>query len=218
MARMGLVAIIDYGSGNLCSVEKALWAAAGRAGLGRDIRITDDPELVAKADHIVLPGVGAYGDCAAGLRARAGLTDAMTHTARQRARPFLGICVGAQLLSTRGLEHGAHDGLDWIAGETKPLDLGGGALTLPHMGWNEVQVLRPHPVFAGFAATPAHFYFANSYAVTPLDPADLLAESEHGARFAAAIARDTVAGVQFHPEKSQAAGLRLLANFLSWTP
>jgi glutamine amidotransferase len=218
MAGMGLVAIIDYGSGNLCSAEKALWAAAGRADLRRDIRITDDPDLVATADYIVLPGVGAYGDCAAGLRARPGLIDAMTHTARARARPFLGICVGAQLLSTRGLEHGAHDGLDWIAGETTRLDLGGGARTLPHMGWNEVKVLRTHPLFEGLGAAPAHFYFANSYAVTPLDPAHLLAESEHGAPFAAAIASDTLAGVQFHPEKSQAAGLGLLANFLSWAP
>lgn len=217
MAAMGLVAVIDYGSGNLCSVEKALWAAAAHAGLQRDIRITDDPGLVALADHVVLPGVGAYGDCAAGLRARPGLVEAMTLAARERARPFLGICVGAQLLSTRGLEHGAHQGLDWIAGDTGRLEPGEG-FTLPHMGWNEVAVLRPHPLFAGFGTTPEHFYFANSYAVTPHHPADLLAQCEHGAPFAAAIARDTTAGVQFHPEKSQTAGLRLLANFLGWAP
>lgn len=213
-----MVAIIDYGSGNLRSAQKALWAAAARAGKKRDIRVTQDPEMVAVADYVVLPGVGAFGDCAAGLRARAGMIEAMAHATRVRGRPFLGVCVGAQLLSTRGLEHGVHAGLDWIAGETRVLNLTDTELTLPHMGWNEVEVIRPHPVFAGFEGAPAHFYYANSYAVALDDPATQVAQTVHGAPFTAALARDTLIGVQFHPEKSQTAGLQFLANFLRWAP
>jgi imidazole glycerol-phosphate synthase subunit HisH len=204
-------AVIDYGAGNLRSVARAL-EAAGAA----NVRITDDPKHVAAADRLVLPGQGAFDQCMGGLRAKPGLIEAMTEVVFTKQRPFLGICVGLQLLAARGLEHGETQGLGWIGGDCAPLPTHPGA-RIPHMGWNEVRVLSDHPVLAPLA--PArHMYFAHSYALTPADPALILAETTHGAAFPVAAGKGNVIGVQFHPEKSQAAGLALLAAFLAWSP
>jgi glutamine amidotransferase len=213
---MQSVALIDYGSGNLRSAEKALREAARRRGLVADIVVTADPEVVAGADRVVLPGVGAFASCRAGLDA-SGVYEAMNAAVRERGAPFLGICVGHQLLASRGLEFGVTPGLDWISGEVKRLQPSSPTFSIPHMGWNQVDLTRDHPLFAGVEAG-AHMYFANSFALTPADPADALATTDHGGRFTAAVAKGNVAGVQFHPEKSQAAGLVLLANFLEWRP
>ena len=213
---MQTVALIDYGSGNLRSAEKALREAARRHGIDADIVVTADPDIVAAADRVVLPGVGAFASCRAGLDA-SGVYEAMNAAVHGKGAPFLGICVGHQLLATRGLEFGVTPGLDWIRGEVKTLAPADPALTIPHMGWNAVSLIRDHPLFAG-VETGAHMYFANSFALTAADEADLLATTDHGGPFTAAVAKGNVAGVQFHPEKSQAAGLALLANFLEWRP
>ena len=213
---MQTVALIDYGSGNLRSAEKALREAARRHGIAADIVVTADPDRVAAADRVVLPGVGAFATCRAGLEA-SGVHEAMTQAVRGRGAPFLGICVGHQLLASRGLEFRVTPGLDWIAGEVRKLAPADPALTIPHMGWNAVDQVRGHPLFAG-VASGAHMYFANSFALVASDPGDVLATTDHGGPFTAAVAGDNVAGVQFHPEKSQAAGLALLANFLEWRP
>jgi len=224
---MGLftVALIDYGSGNLRSAEKALQRAAAEAGLACQVLVTDRPEQVLLADRVVLPGVGAFADCRAGLLARSGLAEALAESAILRGRPFLGICVGMQLLATRGLEHGTHEGLGWIPGEVVALTPvappetapGGPALKIPHMGWNEIQPRAEHPLLAGIAAG-SHVYFVHSYHFRAQRPAHVLATADHGGPFAAMIGRDNLAGTQFHPEKSQGPGLRLLANFLTWRP
>ena len=213
---MQTVALIDYGSGNLRSAEKALREAARRHAIAADIVVTADPERVAAADRVVLPGVGAFASCRAGLDA-SGVYEAMNAAVHGKGAPFLGICVGHQLLATRGLEFGVTPGLDWIGGEVKKLEPRDPALTIPHMGWNAVTLTRDHPLFAG-VDSGAHMYFANSFALTAADEADLLATTDHGGPFTAAVAKGNVAGVQFHPEKSQAAGLALLANFLEWRP
>ena len=213
---MQTVALIDYGSGNLRSAEKALREAARRHAIDADIVVTADPDIVAAADRVVLPGVGAFASCRAGLDA-SGVYEAMNEAVHGKGAPFLGICVGHQLLATRGLEFGVTPGLDWIGGEVKKLAPADLALTIPHMGWNAVSLTRDHPLFAG-VETGAHMYFANSFALTATDEADLLATTDHGGPFTAAVAKGNVAGVQFHPEKSQAAGLALLANFLEWRP
>lgn len=210
---MEAVALIDYGSGNLRSAEKALWEAARRAGKRRDIRVTSDPEFVRRADRIVLPGVGAFASCRAGLDAVPGLVEAMTESVRVRSTPFLGICVGMQLLADRGLEFGETPGLGWVPGEVRRLEPKQ-SLPVPHMGWNEVTPARPHPLLPDTEG----MYFANSYAFHPADAADAVAVAEHGGVFTAAVAKDNIAGVQFHPEKSQDAGLSLLARFMSWKP
>jgi glutamine amidotransferase len=207
------VAVIDCGSGNLRSVEKALAEAARRAGAAVDIRVTDQADIVAKADRIVLPGVGAFAACRAGLDARPGIIAAMTG-AVERAVPFLGVCVGMQLLASRGEEFGGAEGLGWIPGEVTKLAPSDPSLTVPHMGWNRVDVLRPHPLLEDGRA----MYYANSFAFRPVDAASVIAVSDHGGRFTAAVARDNIAGVQFHPEKSQDAGLELLGRFLRWAP
>lgn len=211
---MQSVALIDYGSGNLRSAEKALKRAADGA---RDIVVTADPDAVARADRIVLPGVGAFAACMEALRARDGLIEAMTEAVQGRGAPFLGVCVGMQLLATRGLEFRVTPGLGWISGDVARLEPRGPGLKVPHMGWNALEIARPHPLFEG-QADGAHMYFTHSFVLKPGDGADVVAFADHGGRFPAAVARGNVAGVQFHPEKSQSAGLRLLRSFLEWRP
>jgi glutamine amidotransferase len=213
---MQTVALIDYGSGNLRSAEKALREAARRHGIDADIVVTADPSIVAAADRVVLPGVGAFASCRAGLDA-SGVYEAMNQAVHGKGAPFLGICVGHQLLASEGLEFGVTPGLDWIGGQVKKLEPDDPALTIPHMGWNAIAFARDHALFKS-VEDGAHMYFANSFALTPADPADVLATTDHGGPFTAAVAKGNVAGVQFHPEKSQAAGLALLANFLEWRP
>ena len=213
---MQSVALIDYGSGNLRSAEKALRRAA--EGLGRpvDIVVTADPDVVARADRLVLPGVGAFAACMGALSARDGLIAAMTEATLARGRPFLGICVGMQLLANRGLEFGETPGLGWIAGDVARLAPTDPAAKIPHMGWNALEDLADQPLLAGLGEG-AHMYFTHSFAFTPADPSQVIASVDHGGRFAAAVARNNIMGVQFHPEKSQTQGLRLLANFLETT-
>jgi glutamine amidotransferase len=209
---MPTVALIDYGSGNLRSAEKALIRAAEGA---HAVVVTDAPDTIARADRIVLPGVGAFSACMAALRARPGLVEAMGEAVQGRGAPFLGVCVGMQLLATRGEEFGGAGGLDWIAGEVTRLAPSDPALKVPHVGWNDVDA-DGHPLFAG--APTSQMYFTHSFALAPARPADAVATTDHGGRFVAAVARGNVAGVQFHPEKSQGAGLALIARFLEWRP
>ena len=211
------VAIVDYGSGNLRSAAKAFERAARERGGQATVTVTAEAEAVARADRIVLPGVGAFGDCARSLAAVPGMTEALAEAVRDRGRPFLGICVGMQLMATRGLEHGRHPGFDWIPGDVVPLEIDDPSTKIPHMGWNDLEMRRDHPVLAGIAAGE-HAYFVHSFALRPDDPADVLAEVEYGGAVVAAVGRDNLVGTQFHPEKSQATGLRLIANFLSWSP
>ncbi len=211
---MQSVALIDYGSGNLRSAEKAL----RRVGRERaEIVVTSDPDTVARADRVVLPGVGAFAACMAALRERDGLVEAMTQAVKDRGAPFLGVCVGMQLLATRGLEFGETPGLDWIAGDVVRMEPANPALKVPHMGWNALEVARSHPLLEG-EPPGAHMYFTHSFALNPANAGDVVARADHGGLFVAAVARGNVAGVQFHPEKSQASGLKLLANFLEWRP
>jgi glutamine amidotransferase len=209
------VALINYGSGNLRSAEKALVRAAeGR----HEIIVTDDPDVIAVADRVVLPGVGAFAACMGALEARPGVIEAMTEAVHGKGAPFLGICVGMQLLASRGLEFGETPGLDWIAGDVRRLEDGGDpAIKIPHMGWNGLSGVAHQPVFGGLNEGQT-VYFTHSFAFFPKDSADVAAYVEHGERFPAAVARGNVAGVQFHPEKSQAVGLDLLARFLEWRP
>jgi imidazole glycerol-phosphate synthase subunit HisH len=213
---MQTVALIDYGSGNLRSAEKALREAARRHAIDADIVVTADPAIVAAADRVFLPGVGAFASCRAGLDAT-GVYEAMNEAVHGRGVPFMGICVGHQLLASEGLEFGVTLGLDWIKGQVKRLEPNDPSLTIPHMGWNAIAFARDHALFKG-VPDGAHMYYANSFALTPTNPADVVATSDHGGPFTAAVAKGNVAGVQFHPEKSQAAGLALLANFLEWRP
>lgn len=215
---MSTVALIDYGSGNLRSAEKALVEAARRSGGDWRVDVTHDPDRVASADRLVLPGVGAFAACWSLLHGHSGLVEAMTEAVKGRGAPFLGVCVGLQLLATRGLEFGETPGLDWIPGEVRRLQPTDHALKVPHMGWNALQVQRAHPVLGGDSAEGAHMYFTHSYAMHAADPADVIAWTDHGGPVVAAVARDNVAGVQFHPEKSQGRGLRLLGDFLEWRP
>lgn len=208
---MGVVALIDYGSGNLRSVEKALAAAGG------DVRTTDDADVIRDAERIVLPGQGAFADCMNGLSARTGVIEAMTEAVRQRGAPFLGICVGMQLLADKGLEFQETPGLGWIGGVCRPLERTDPAIRIPHMGWNAAKIARPHDVLDALAPD-THMFFMHSFIHDPADSADVAAATDHGETFASAIARDNIVGVQFHPEKSQAKGLALLARFLEWRP
>jgi imidazole glycerol-phosphate synthase subunit HisH len=214
---MQSVALIDYGSGNLRSAEKALVKAAERVSGGARIVVTHDPETVAAADRVMLPGVGAFAACKAALDARPGLIEAMAEVVHTRGVPFLGVCVGMQLLATRGLEFGETAGLDWIPGEVKKLATGDHRLKVPHMGWNSLEAVRPEGVLAG---TPEGepMYFTHSFAFHPADENHVAAWAMHGERFPAAVVRGNVAGVQFHPEKSQGSGISLLARFLEWRP
>ena len=214
------VAIIDYGSGNLHSARKAFERAAREAGLSREVSVTARPQDVLAADHIVLPGVGAFADCRRGLDAVSGMVEALEETMRQRGRPLLGICVGAQLMATRGLEHEVVAGLNWIAGDVaaiKPRDPG---LKIPHMGWNTLDVRRSHPLLKGVKTGPSglHAYFVHSYQFYLDDAGDIVATADYGGPLTAIVARGNIAGTQFHPEKSQTLGLKLIANFLKWRP
>ena len=213
------VAVVDYGSGNLHSAVKALERAARETGT-ETIVLTRDPDAVARADRIVLPGVGAFADCKRGLDAVPGMLDAMTDAVRKKGRPFIGICVGMQLLADRGLEHEVTPGLGWIAGEVDRIAPADRALKVPHMGWNTLVPQKPHPLFEGIPLGPRglHAYFVHSYNLKPADKGDLVAEADYGGAITAAVARGNVAGTQFHPEKSQRLGLAVLANFLRWKP
>ena len=213
-----IVAIVDYGSGNLRSAAKAFERVVLEQKMSHRIVVTADPDVVAKADRVVLPGVGAFGDCRAGLDAVPGMVQAMTEQVRVKGRPFLGICVGMQLMATLGREHGDHRGLDWVPGEVVPLTPADARLKVPHMGWNELAFDRTgHPLLTGLAAG-THAYFVHSYHYQCADAADRLAHVDYGGPVTAIIARQTMAGTQFHPEKSQATGLAFLANFLRWAP
>ena len=214
------VAIIDYGSGNLRSATKAFERAAREAGIAAEIELTADAERVRGADRIVLPGVGAYADCAAGLHAVEGMWEAVEEAAIARARPFLGICVGMQLMSERGLEKTVTRGLGWIAGDVKEIAPNDPALKIPQIGWNTIHVKQAHPLFDGIATgeNGLHAYFVHSYHLDATDPREVLATTDYGGPVTAAVGRDNLAGTQFHPEKSQALGLALIANFLRWKP
>ena len=215
------VAIVDYGSGNLRSAAKAFERAAREAGVDSRVTVTSDPRLVAAADRIVLPGVGAFADCRAGLYAVPGMVETLQRAVIEQGRPFLGICVGMQLMATRGVEYGIHAGLDWIPGDVvriEPRGADGTAhLKIPHMGWNELVDLAPHPLLAGIAPHD-HAYFVHSFQLVARRPEMVLARTDYGGPITAVVGRDNLAGTQFHPEKSQATGLRLIANFLRWTP
>jgi glutamine amidotransferase len=214
---MQRVALIDYGSGNLRSAEKALFEAARRTGIESEIRTTADPDYIARADRIVLPGVGAFSACMDALDARKGLVQAMTVAVWDCGAPFLGVCVGMQLLASTGLEFGERGGLDWIPGEVGLLEPQDPHAKIPHMGWNTLEVTGAHPLFEG-VTSDTHMYFTHSFAFRP-DKADAVAAlTDHGGRFAAAVAKDNMAGVQFHPEKSQESGLALIGRFLAWKP
>ena len=210
-------AIIDYGSGNLRSAAKAFERAAGEHGIAGSIAVTSRPEQVAAAERIVLPGVGAFADCRRGLAAVPGLEAALCEAVLRQGRPFLGICVGMQLMAERGREFETTAGLGWIRGEVAPIAPRDPQLKIPHMGWNELLPRRAHPVLDGLPAG-THSYFVHSFHFRPGDPADLLAETDYGGPLAAVVGRDNLIGTQFHPEKSQMAGLRLIANFLRWRP
>ena len=213
------IAVIDYGSGNLRSATKAL-ERASRESTGAAVVLTADPYVVAEADRIVLPGVGAFADCRRGLGAISGMIEALTQAVCEKGRPFLGICVGMQLLATRGLEHGVHPGLDWIAGEVAAIMPDDPTLKIPQMGWNTLDVRHEHPVMAGIPTGPDgwHAYFVHSYGFRPTEAEASVATCDYGGPIAAIVGRDTIVGTQFHPEKSQALGLALLANFLRWAP
>jgi glutamine amidotransferase len=214
------VAIVDYGSGNLHSAAKALERAARESGHDQPIVVTRDPDQVARADRVVLPGVGAFADCRRGLDAVAGMVDALEAAVRQKGRPFLGICVGMQLMAARGREYEVTQGLGWIPGEVDRITPADPRLKIPHMGWNTLDATRSHPLLAGIATGAAglHAYFVHSYALKVENRDDLIAQSDYGGPVTAIVGRDTMVGTQFHPEKSQRLGLALLANFLKWAP
>jgi imidazole glycerol-phosphate synthase subunit HisH len=204
--------VIDYGAGNLRSVAKALMHVAAEPD---DIHITTDAENLAEATHIVLPGVGAFADCMRGLKALPGMLTALEREILQNQKPFLGICVGMQMLFERGIEHGTHQGLGWLKGEVVSIPPQPG-LRIPHMGWNTIQAKRPHPVLEGVGAE-AHAYFVHSYHCVSEDSADILATTDYGGEITAMVAKENILGTQFHPEKSQAAGLQILKNFMQFS-
>jgi glutamine amidotransferase len=209
--------VIDYGSGNLRSAAKAFERAAREAGADGRVLVTNHAESLRDASRIVLPGVGAFADCRRGLAAVPAMEEALRQVVLRDGRPFLGICVGMQLLAERGREFETVDGLGWIKGEVGPLAPRDPALKIPHMGWNQLQFRQAHPIFEG-VENGAHAYFVHSYALTPSDKNDLIAEVDYAGPIAAAVGHDNIVGVQFHPEKSQMTGLRLIANFLRWRP
>jgi len=214
------VAIIDYGSGNLRSATKAFERAARESGIAAEIDLTNDAERVRKADRIVLPGVGAYADCRAGLDAVPGMVEAIEEVAIGRARPFFGICVGMQLMSERGLEKTTTNGFGWIAGDVKEITPSDPSLKIPQIGWNTIHVKHRHPLFEGIPTgrEGLHAYFVHSYHLDATRREDVLAVTDYGGEITAAVARGNLAGTQFHPEKSQMLGLALIANFLRWRP
>ncbi len=212
------VAIVDYGSGNLHSAQKAFERAAADAGMR--VSVTSDPEVVRRAERIVLPGVGAFADCRRGLDNVPGMVEALEESVIRRSRPFLGICVGMQLLASRGLEHGIAAGLDWIPGEVVPIEPTLPDLKVPHMGWNTLTPNQDHALFAGIPTgdNGLHAYFVHSYQLRASDPGLVIATTEYGGPLTAMVGRDNIAGTQFHPEKSQKLGLALIGNFLRWSP
>jgi glutamine amidotransferase len=217
---MQRLVIIDYGSGNLHSAAKAFERAARENEADVRIAVTTNPADVLAADRIVLPGVGAFADCKAGLDAVAGMRDALETSVRGKGRPFLGICVGAQLMAERGLEFRTTPGFGWIKGDVKAIEPKDPALKIPHMGWNTLTVVNDHPLLAGIATGPQglHAYFVHSFHLATPDRAALMAEADYGGPVTAMLGRDNIAGTQFHPEKSQTLGLRLIGNFLKWRP
>ena len=210
-----ITAIVDYNSGNLRSAEKSFQRMATEVN-GGEIVVTPDPDMVRKADRIVLPGVGAFADCRRELGAIDGLFGAIEEKV-QAGTPFMGICVGMQMMASWGREHGDHKGFDWIKGEVTALSPNDPTLKIPHMGWNELTATPDHPVFDGINAGD-HLYFVHSYHLVPENPADVVATVDYGGDIIAAVGRDTMIGTQFHPEKSQSTGLRLIGNFLQWMP
>lgn len=214
------VAIIDYGSGNLHSAAKAFERAAAESGVAATIRVTSEPDLVRAADRIVLPGVGAFADCRRGLDAVPGMVEVLEEEVRGRGKPFLGICVGMQLMASRGLEYTVTEGLGWIPGDVALIRPRDESLKIPHMGWNNLHAQDEHPLLAGIETGPSglHAYFVHSYALLPQRPQDVLALTDYGGPVTAIVARGNMAGTQFHPEKSQKLGLKLIANFLGWKP
>jgi glutamine amidotransferase len=214
------VAIVDYGSGNLHSAAKAFERAARDVGLRQPIVVTSDPAQVAVADRVVLPGVGAFADCRRGLDDIPGMLAALEQNVRQRGRPFFGICVGMQLMAERGREYKVTPGLGWIAGEVDRIAPSDPALKIPHMGWNTLNMLKVHPLLEDIPLGPdgLHAYFVHSYELKAAQRSDLVAQADYGGPLTAIVGRDNMVGTQFHPEKSQRLGLKLIANFLKWTP
>jgi glutamine amidotransferase len=214
------VALIDYGAGNLRSAVKGLERVARETGYRGEVVLTRDPDVVRRADRVVLPGDGAFPFCRKGLQEIDGMDDALEEFAKVTAKPFLGICVGMQLLATTGVEHEETAGFGWIPGTVKPIEPTAAHLKVPHMGWNTMDAVNPHPVLNGIAlgANGLHAYFLHSFYFEVENPADLVTTSTYGANLTAIVARDTIVGTQFHPEKSQTLGLALLANFLRWAP
>ncbi|HTJ58146.1 MAG TPA: imidazole glycerol phosphate synthase subunit HisH [Devosiaceae bacterium] len=214
------VAIIDYGSGNLRSAAKAFEREVAELALPTTIAVTSDADLVRRADRVVLPGVGAFADCRAGLLAVTGMREALEERVIRGGVPFLGICVGMQLMAARGLEKGVHEGLGWIAGDVKLLEPADPALKVPHMGWNTLTFRQPHKLLESLSDGPEglHAYFVHSYHLAAAEPETLVATADYGGPVTAAVGRDNLFGTQFHPEKSQALGLGLIRNFLRWKP
>lgn len=214
------VAVIDYGSGNLHSAAKAFERAARESGHDQPVVVTGDPDRVARADRVVLPGVGAFADCRRGLDCIPGMVDALDAAVRKNGRPFFGICVGMQLMAERGREYRVTPGLGWIAGEVDRIAPKDKDLKIPHMGWNTLNVLSAHPLLDGIPLGPdgLHAYFVHSYELKPSQRSDLVAQADYGGPLTAIVGRDNMVGTQFHPEKSQRLGLKLIANFLRWNP
>jgi glutamine amidotransferase len=214
------VAIVDYGSGNLHSAAKAFERAARDVGYAEPVVVTDKPEVVLAAERVVLPGVGAFADCRRGLDAVAGMVDALEEAVRRKGKPFLGICVGLQLMAERGLEYQVTPGLGWVKGEVDRIVLDDPALKIPHMGWNTLNALQDHALLDGIKTGPdgLHAYFVHSYHFKVADRADLVAQADYGGAVTAIVGHDNYAGTQFHPEKSQKLGLKLIGNFLKWSP
>jgi imidazole glycerol-phosphate synthase subunit HisH len=214
------VAIIDYGSGNLHSAAKAFERAARESGLSQQIIVTADPERVRQAERIVLPGVGAFKDCRDGLRSIPGMWETLTDEVLNRAKPFLGICVGMQLMANRGLEHDVTSGFGWVPGDVTPIVPRDASFKIPHMGWNTLEARRTHKLLDGIELGEAglHAYFVHSYHLAAEKSEQVIATTDHGMTITAIVGRDNLAGTQFHPEKSQRLGLALLSNFLKWRP
>jgi imidazole glycerol-phosphate synthase subunit HisH len=214
------VAIVDYGSGNLHSAAKAVERAARESGHRQPVVVTREPDEVARAERVVLPGVGAFADCRHGLDAIPGMVEALEEMVRRKGRPFLGICVGMQLMAERGLEYEVAQGFGWIKGEVDRIAPNDARLKIPHMGWNTLDATRPHALLADIPTGPQglHAYFVHSYELKPTERGDVVAEAQYGGPVTAIVGRENFAGTQFHPEKSQRLGLALLGNFLKWAP
>lgn len=211
------IAIIDYGSGNLRSAAKAFERAAREANIDTRIIVTANPDDVRAAERVVLPGVGAFADCKSGLEALPGMMDALEEAVQKNAKPFLGICVGMQLLADKGLEHGEHNGFGWISGEVAPIRPNDEALKIPHMGWNDLTITNSHAMFANIT-TGMHAYFVHSFSFICNDQNNIVATVDYGGTITAAIGKENMIATQFHPEKSQALGLQFITNFLQWKP